>query len=277
MKNLFSIDVKTKEISGQEFIIRKPDSELLEKSDKCADTLMGYKKKSGMPLAYWIIEFILLLAAAICLPGFFKGCLNNGFEIAYQRGAAILIIGIIALVVGIAMSIFASVHNKKITKSPEVGEALSEMSELNNRIKESLLVPENSADIDVLCRPFKLKKGKVKRGGRFFYCFNFSFWVFIEGENLCFADASGVYGVPLSSITDTELIKKTVTVTTWNKDEPIKDPKYKKFVKVNNYGLYFIKPHYSLRFKHNDEEWEVLIPGYEIEVISELTGKYPTE
>ena len=237
---------------------------------------MGYEKKSGMPLVYTIIEYVLLLAAVICLTGFFKGCLNTGFKVAFQRGAAILIIGIVALVVGLAMWVFARLHAKKVVKSPEVGEALSEMSELNNKIKESLLVPENSADIDVLCRAFKLKNGKVKRG-KFFDCFNFSFWVFIEGENLCFANTSGVYGIPLSSITDIVLIKKAVTGTAWIKDEPMNDPKYKKIVKVNNYGIYFFKPHYSLRFKYDDEEWEVLFPGYELEVISELTGKYPTE
>ena len=277
MKNLFSFNVKTNEIIGQEFLIRKPDKELSEKSDECADALMGYEKKGGMPLWYTIIEYILLFAAIICLPGFFRGCLDNGFDVAYRRGAAILIVGVIALVAGLVMLIIKYLRHKKVEQSPEVHEALSEMSELTDKIKESLLVPENSADTDILCRPFKLKKGKVKRGSHFFDCFNFSFWVFVEGENLCLANADGVYGIPLSSITDAVKIKKAVTSMAWNKDETVKDPKYKQFVKVNNYGLYFFKPHYSLRFKHNDEEWEILIPGYEMEVISSLTGKYPAK
>lgn len=45
MKTLFSIDVNTNEINGQEFILRETDSELLRKLDEYDDILLGYQKK----------------------------------------------------------------------------------------------------------------------------------------------------------------------------------------------------------------------------------------
>ncbi|MCH5162855.1 MAG: hypothetical protein J1G38_05140 [Clostridiales bacterium] len=275
MKSLFAIDVTTKEYTGQEFILRKPDSELAQKVDASADTLVAYDKKSGVPLWFSIIEYILLFVGTICLLGFLNGCSEVGFDVAYKNGAAFIYIGGVSLVVWLAMAIYKRVHFKKVAKSPEVAEFLNEANELTDKIRENLNVPENSADVDVICRPFKIKNGKEKRGNMFYNYFNFSFWVFKEEENLCFSDACSVYGIPISSITEVVLVKKSVMVPQWNKDEPIKDPKYKKFVKTNNYGAYFIKPHYSVRFTHNDEEWEVLIPAYDIGVITELTGKYP--
>lgn len=274
MKGLFSINVDTKEVCGEEFILRKTDSELARKSDEASDTLLAYQKKSGVPLWFSIIKYIALFAV-ICPLEFVSACLDNGFEITYQRGAWALYAGAAGFLIWLVMFIIEKVRFKKVAQSPEVDEFLSGMSELNNRIKESLHVPENCADVDVFCRPFKIKNGKEKRGNQFFNLLNFSFWVFKEGENLCFADTSGVYGVPLSSITEVVLVKKSVMVPQWNKDEPIKNEKYKKYVKSNNYGAYIIKPHYSVRFTRHGEEWEILIPAYDIDVISDLTGKYP--
>lgn len=275
MKQLFSLNVNTNQINGEEFILRKTDTELTRKSDETSDTLHAYQKKSGVPLWYSIIKYIFLIAAVACLPAFLRRCLDNGFDDAYNGAAWALYAGAAGLLIGLVMFLIEGVRFKKVAQSPEVNEFLSGMGELNNRIKENLHIPENCADIDVFCRPVKLKNGKEKRGNHFFSYFNVSLWVFKEGENLCFADISGVYGIPLSSITEIVLNKKSAMVPQWNKDEPIKNEKYKKYVKVNNYGMYFIKPHYSVRFTRHGEEWEVLVPAYDIDAISELTGKYP--
>ncbi len=98
MKSLFAVDVNTNEICGQEFILRKPDSALSKQVDESADTLGAYQKKSGVPLWYNIIEYILLFAAVICLLGFVNAWADNGFKITYRRGAVILYIGIIAFI-----------------------------------------------------------------------------------------------------------------------------------------------------------------------------------
>lgn len=275
MKSLFSINIKTNKISGEEFILRKTDSDLSRKSDEASDTLIAYQKKSGVPLWFSIIKYIALFAAVACLPAFLTRCLDNGFGDAYSGAAWALYAGVAGLLIGLAMFIIEKIRFKTVAENPEVGELLSGMGELNNKIKESLHIPEDCADVDVFCRPYKLKNGNEKRGNPFFNYFNISLWVFKEGENLCFADISNVYGIPLSSITEVVLVKKSVMVPQWNKDEPIKAERYKKYVKVNNYGMYFIKPHYSVRFTRHGEEWEVLVPAYDIDVISELTGKYP--
>lgn len=275
MKNLFSVNVKTNEVTGEEFIIRKTDSELSKKETEATAKLFEYKKMSGMPLWYSIIMYVFLFALIICLPAFIKGWIENGFEVTYQRGSWVLYIGIAGLIISPTMYLIQRIRCKKVIQSPEVDDFVSGMGELINNIKASLRVPTDCADIDVLCRPYKLKNGKEKQGNHFFKYFNLSFWVFKENDNLCFASTEGVYGIPLSSITDVVLVKKTVSVPQWNKDEPIKAEKYKKSVKVNNYGMYFIKKHYSVRFTRHGEEWEFLIPAYDVDIITELTGRFP--
>lgn len=276
MKNLFSVNVKTNEVRGEEFVIRRPVSDLSRKSEEAIQTLSAYKKKGAMPLWYNLIMYAFVLASVICIPAFLEGCLDNGFEITYQRGSWALYIGGAGLILGFTMYIIKRVRLTKLVHNPEVVDFVSDMDKLTDRIRESLHVPENCADIDVFSRPYKMKNGKEKQYSHFFAYFNLSFWVFKEDDLLCFACAEGVYGIPVSSITEIVLNKKTVSVPQWNKDEPIKNEKYKPYVKTNNNGMYFIKKHYSIRFMRRGEEWEILIPAYDIDVITELTGHYPT-
>lgn len=230
-------------------------------------------KKSGVPIMYSIIEYIISLFAVFGLVTFVIECIKHESNITYQSATTKLYIGVICFIVWLVMFIFKKVRFKKVAQSQEYDDFFSRMTELNNRINDSLMVPENRVNIDVLCRPFKQKNGKEKKGSQLFDFLNISFGVFVEEENLCFSDISSVYGIPIDSITDIVLINKTVVVSQWNKDESTNSQKYKKYVKMNNYGNYFIKPHYSIRFKHNDEEWEILIPAYDFDIISELTGK----
>lgn len=275
MNSLFSVNVKTNEVIGEEFIIRKTDPELAKKQTEATAKLSEYQKMSGMPLWYSIIMYIFLLAAIAFIPAFMEGCFDVGFQAAYQRTSWALYTGVGGLIVGAAMYVIQRIRSKKVLQSPEVDDFVSGMGELTNKIKASLQVPTDCADVDVLCRPYKLKNGKQKTGNHFFKYFNLSFWVFKENENLCFASAEGVYGIPLSSITEIALIKKSVSVPQWNKDEPIKSERYKATVKANNYGMYFIKRHYSVRFNRHGEEWEILIPAYDVDIISGLTGRFP--
>lgn len=273
MKSLFSMDVEKNEPYGKEFILRETDFELTQKSDQSLDTLNDFEKKSDVPVLYTIIQYLLFLSFYF-LAAFIKKCIDDGFTVAYKTTTEFFYIGTIGFAAWLAMTVYKKIRYKKVVESTEVNDFINDVKELNNTIRESLLIPENSASVDVLCRSFKLKNGKKKSANLFYDCLNFSFWVFIEGDNLCFADTSSVYGIPLDSFTRIDLINKSVMVPQWNKDEPIKDEKYKKYVKVNGGGIYFIKPHYSLRFNDSyGEEWEVLIPAYEIEVISKLTGK----
>ena len=100
-------------------------------------------------------------------------------------------------------------------------------------------------------------------------------WIFTENGNLCFADTFGIWAVPLSCIIAIAFFPGHATLTSWNKEEQFNSPKYKKTVRVYKHN-YIVKGYYSLQILRNNEEWEVLIPVYDIDYIFELTGKYPT-
>lgn len=277
MRNLFSVNVKTGENTYNRFLIRKPDEQLMQKVEMSNAQLETYRQKSGVPLWFSILKFIFLFCVFM-LIAFIGGSLNNGFEEEYSFAAWALYVGAIGTVLWLIMFIIERVRFKRVAQSPEVDAFLSDFEDLNKKIKENLRIPEGSFDLDVLCRPFKVSgSGKEKRGSQFFDYLNASVWAFKEGENLCFADSAGVYAIPASAVTTIVKHKKSSFFAQWNKDEPYTAEKYKHYVKTNGYGMMCIKYHYSLQFMLGGEEWEILVPAYDVDVVTQLTGITPTE
>ena len=107
---------------------------------------------------------------------------------------------------------------------------------------------------------------------------NFRYFVFEEGENVCIANLGSVYAIPKAALKRIVKINKRVALPHWTKEEPYNSPSYKKYkVTVNNVGVFFVKPYYSLQFVVNKEEFEVLFPVYELETIEKITGLHAEE
>lgn len=276
MKKLFTINIKTFERGTNEFLLRKPDPALEKKMDEASATYTAFRGKRKMPLWYTTIQFIFLLCG-ICLLVFVSKCTTGDFQRAYSSWAWALYVGAIGLFLWLVMFAFGIIYGSKDKAGPEANYLVQQTDDLVNRIKENLSIPENCAEADVLYLPFKLANdGTKKRGSIDFNYLNMPMWIFKEGENLCFADVTGVWAIPLASFKAVLGINKSATVSQWNKYARPDSPQYSEDVKMNGYGLLQIKKYYSVQFISRGEEWEILIPSYDIDVIAELTKLLPS-
>ena len=103
-------------------------------------------------------------------------------------------------------------------------------------------------------------------------------YVFAENGYLCMADLHTVYKIaPLDSFKKIEYITRKSSFDFWTKDEDFDSPKYKEYkISSDKYEtVYYIKNLCSLQFELNGEEFELIIPPYDIYAIEELTGLHP--
>ena len=139
---------------------------------------------------------------------------------------------------------------------------------------ESLKVPKDSLKVDVLEHPYKLsKKGEKKNAGTLSVYETFEMETFREEKNICFADVGTVYAVPMDGLKRIVKINKIASFLSWHKETPYNEGEYKQYkIWTNKMGVLFVKPHYSLQFTVDGEEFEILFPSYELETIKNLTG-----
>lgn len=270
MRTLFTINVKTKEHGFDEFLIRKSENTLKAQYDENAQLIDGRINKRFAPLIY--LSFAAFLCGAIFIAFFMSKVEDANFAQAYSTVGWSLYIGIAGIVLFAVLFLAAFIWMRKFMANPQTQNIIQEQAELRDRIADGLRVPEGCAEIDIMCRPYKLKKGKEKYQGKNYE--NLSMWVFTADGNLCLADICGVWAVPLSSITSLNPFPGHAKLSSWNKEEKVNSPKYRRKVRYYK-GTYIIKGYYSLQFICRGEEWEILIPSYDIDIISELTGKYP--
>ena len=270
MRNLFTINAKTREHGFDEFLIRKSETAFKAQYDE-NDKLIGDTiKKRLTPLIY--LWFAALLCGGIFISIFVSEVKDAGFAQAYSAVGWALYIGIAGIALFAIFSLSAFIWTRKFMDNPQTQTLFQEQEELEDKIAHDLRIPEDRTEIDIMYHSYKLKNGKEKYQYKKYE--NLPMWVFVEDGALCFADTFGVWGVPLSNITSINLFPGYATLTSWNKEEKLNSPKYKRTVRYykNNY---IVNGYYSLQLIHHNEEWEVLIPAYDIDYIFELTGIYP--
>lgn len=271
MRNLFTINVKTKEHGFDEFLIRKSDSTLKAQYDENAKLMDGAVKKRFAPIMY--LSLTALACGAIGIAIFMSQLKDVDFAQAYSAVGWALYVGIAGIALFVILVLAAFIWMRKFMVNPQTQNFFEEQHELETKITHGLRIPENCAEIDIMYRPYKLKKGNKKFQTKSYV--NLPMWVFVEGEKLCFADTFGVWAVPLYSITSITPFPGHATLSTWNKEEKLSSLKYKRIVRFDN-GNYIVKGYSSLQFLCHGEEWEILIPAYDIDYICELTGKDST-
>ena len=57
----------------------------------------------------------------------------------------------------------------------------------------------------------------------------------------------------------------------WNKDVAYNKDKYKDYkITMNQYNIYFFKPYYLIKINDGVEDFEIIVPPYEIEHFNEI-------
>lgn len=278
MKNLFSFNVKTEEKTYSPYIERSISSETSSKQDANQDELLNAQKNAKLPTWLKIIQMLCFLTAACTLGGllsaFGKGEDGESFGEMWKRfvgnGAiVILVVGLVCLVVAIALLVWERKRTKRVEASPEYQTIIDEREKLQNGSYDELGVPTDADDIDVFCYPFKYnKRGKEKFGSPFAKYVTISHKVFVRDDNLYFADITNLVKIPLSAITETYVMAKSVNFYGWTKKQNFNSKEYKLYkIRSNNFGAMFVKGCYCINLLLDGSEFEIIIPPYEWQVL----------
>ena len=275
MKNIFSINTKTNELNSNSFLLREADEELEWQVEEARYREISTKPESplrrrGAPFPF-VFAFFIVFSIAV----FVAKWITYGFSAAYSEYGWTLYFAIVFTVLGVALFIIFKKLLGKPKSRPE-WENLPDLNTLIVKTKEQLHVPEICTEMDVLENMYRAAPDKPVTSDSCTNFVNMNMWVFKESDRLCFANASGVWGVPLISVTAIVKVNKATTFANWNKSELPSAEKFNGVVKVNNHGIFTMNHRYSVRLMRGGEEWEFLIPPYEIDKIVRLTGITPS-
>ena len=63
----------------------------------------------------------------------------------------------------------------------------------------------------------------------------------------------------------------------WNKQEEVSSERYREHIKQLSSGALSLRSHWRAVIKHEGEEYELLIPSYDIGTVTEILAQYRKE
>ena len=268
MKNLFAIDIDKSQAEFDHFVIRSVDQDLSKKQEETVDKLEEHEKKSALPTWLRIVKYLCFYFFLIVIGSMIK----VGKE-AFLNAPVLCVLGMLGGVIGIALWTVEKKKVKNTVKSDDFKNDVESYSEFTEECFSELGVPNDAKQADIFTKPYKMKNGKEKRASGWFEYVNQEVHLFLEGNMLCIADVNNVIGIPIEDMTGIYTINKRVSFLGWNKEEAFNKTPYKQYKMTSNqYGVIFIKTHYSLRFSSFGEEYEILFPAHELDTFTNLTG-----
>lgn len=278
MKNLFSLNVKTQEKTYTPFVTRSVSAETSSQQEAFDDKLTKSKKASDLPLWLQVIQLLCLLGAVCIFLGLLRAFGENEHDESFSQmwarfvsnGAiTMIIVGVICLAVFIVLFVWGRLRAKKVQASPEYQSAMEEREKLQTDSYKELDVPDNAEELDVFCYPFKYtRKGKEKWGNGLSQYVAIRVKIFKDDDNLYFADTSEVIKIPVTAVRAVNSINKRLGFLGWNKAAKPNSPEYKPYkITANNMGVLFVKWCFFVNLILDGEEYEIIIPPYENEIL----------
>ncbi len=280
MKPFFCINItenkENETINGLEFVTQTSSKESLDDLNEKQDVANDLIKKSQYPLPIRIMKGVcgfiaLLLGFAICASS-----IKIGLATAYKNAPYLFWIAGVCLIIWLILLVLSIMRSKKVLDTDEAKSVADNINEKIEDMYDELNIPSDADNVDILMFQYVNKNGEVVPKGNALSTalyLNIDMKVFVSNECLCLADLESVYSVPFGELKRIITIPKKICMPFWNKDEPFNKGRYKEYnIKKNQYESFFIKPYYILEFSHNDENWGIYFPSYELPVIEKLTN-----
>lgn len=279
MKNVFGKKKGVERLDGDRFVDRSLEGWLYRERDEILQQIDVLEKAACLPFWLNALECIALFVGFAALLWFVLCWLQVGsFGAAFFIFPWLLPVSAVGLFAGFGIVAYEVRRAHKTAASPAVAQFEEQFEKNEEECREQLRIPDDTDGVDVFLFPYRVKDGKEKISPiQNFQYMNMELEVFREGDTLCFSDLELVVKIPLCEIYEIARIDKKVLMWGWNKETSYKKGEYKPYkIRSKGYGSYSLKPYYSLRIRRDEEEFEILIPGYEIETILSLTGMQVT-
>lgn len=282
MKAVFGINITedkhNSHVDGEVFISKRISENQQQSLDEERENIEKLEKKSNLPIALNIVYYICLLVSLVGLVGVTKNLGKLSIAQMYSNAPLLFIAIGICAPVWLVLFIYKKTRLSSVSKSEDLQITLNHVESQVTAAFAALGIPSNAKEMDVLCYRYKLNGDQisVKNIGMTTHL-NLELMVYVADDCLCLADTEMRYSIPLKSISKIKTVNKRISVPEWNKDTPCNKGEYKQYkITKNQYGFYF-KPYYSIEIHYQNEEYELLIPPYELPGMEELIKLTPVE
>lgn len=275
-------DKKNEAINGDAFLKATPTEEQNALYRQSVENAFGLVEKTKLPaplrVAEWICGFLGAIGALGILKALADGEEKLSLAQAYENaGWLFWLVG--GLLVAWAVLFCLAKHKEKTTLEENSTEKITnDLDTVAKAIYDSLGVPENAVEVDVLSFSYVTKEGRpqVKERGLSTPYMNMVMSAYIENDTLCLTNLDGKYVFPLSSLRAIRTVKKSVQIPSWNKELPHSDAMYKPYkMTEDKYGSIHTKPYHILELERDGEAWGIYFPCYELPTFQALTGLSP--
>ena len=262
-------------INGEEFLAIRAEvddtDESLDKEKKPAE-----KYKSPLPLALRVIKFIGGLFAIVFLALVIRMYMTNASAILNGILTVQIVLAATVAFFGIWFSLtMVESHLENKRAANEHAEEIED--ELSEEEGETIELPENSKNVDLLAFNYVLEYGKPKAvmatdesASEYFNC---PMDIFADEEKLYIASLDEKYALERAWLTAIRKVEEKIALPDWNKETPPTKGEYKQYgITMDNLGRIIIPSYYILEFEYNGEKWGIYFPNYELPVFEEITG-----
>ena len=277
-KPFFGIDItedkKRSSFNADEHITKSTGECAAKKFEEISAELDGKIKYYQLPTLLKILKCIGLLCAALLISTILEEDLT--LKIAYKNAPILTTVLLVGSVVGTFLFLYEIKERRKMANDPKITEAMNEAKKATTEIFDELGVPTYAHETDILLFRYKVKGDKIKPVASAMMPTPYvNAWakVFAENGYLSIANVEGRYDIPIEEITGIKTVDKRIAMTSWNKDVPINDEKYKPYkVTAANGGLVSVKGYGIVEFTHGGEDFGIYIPSYDLPTFEFLLG-----
>ena len=274
MKNIFGVQKDNEKIDGQKYIVRSLSEQLVQERDNFNKEFEEHTKKASLPKFINIIRSILGFIFFFILIGTIKSLKEISLKEAFTNAPYLFIIAIVSLVAYITITFIGKKKLKKVLESDEFNSFNNNSETLLARLLNDLRISHDSKQVDVLLYAYSLNKNNKEKNMTALQMskyINMELYLFKENDSLCLANLDEVVSIPLRDIKEIVKVNKKIDMMQWNKDEAYNKGRYKEYkITMNQYNIYFFKPYYSIRINDGTEEFEIIVPPYDIEFFNDI-------
>ena len=273
MKNLFNVIVHrtTQKIESEykHWIIRQVTKKQEEKLQSLGQTYSTAQRKNNIPkwLYLWLrLSSTLVFTSFVFFLAMLFMSLSKGldhFLIKYLWLEILFGLGIVSLVLAILVRVKLNSKRK-----PEQNAADQIFNTILDTSKQFLKIPHHAFGLEVLSLQLISRNDKIQMPKHKIYN-NIVLSVFIEEDKLCFADLYDVIGIPLAYLTSINQMEEPYHFKFWHKKESFTAFQGISLIKRPTL-CYEGTVQYQLKFKKENEEYEIRIPSYEIAELENL-------
>ena len=278
MKPVFATDITTDKdnsyFNAEEFIKERTSQTLSDKLDSCGKDAESSLEAAELPPVLRFVRGLCGSAGGVCILSFLMAFSELGFVKAYEKAPAAFYIGIFGIAVFVLLSVLAVRRSARILSDAEAERLIGGAEAVMEKIYNSLGVPKDAPDVDVLFFRYKMKDGEpvpVQQVLEASAYLNLEFRIFEREGSLFFADMEALYELPLGEGFTVRKINKKFTIPHWNKKTPYTAEIYREFnVKKGALDCFSFNGCYVLEIKHGDETLAVYFPSYELPVLKKI-------